>query len=157
RERVLRHDARAQFVRNDEGRRVEAAYSGDELLDGALDRSVVGALDEIAEPERDAVDHRGVEAAVFTHRPRDLDRRLDGRPFVAPARAMRGDALRHLIVAGLGRCDVEQPRARFARALLGVAAVAGARSAGDQNDSIHVLLAVFAAGPARGQGTLQNP
>src|SRR5581483_7404040 len=49
-----------------------------------LDRSVVGALDEIAEPERDAVDHRGVEAAVFTHRPRDLDRRLDGRPFVAP-------------------------------------------------------------------------
>ena len=59
------------------------------------------SVQEIGDPDREAVDDDQIELWYqATTGPSEVERLLDGEPFTGPLRAMPGDAVPHIAVAG---------------------------------------------------------
>ena len=151
-ERIVGHDAQAHLVGDDEpwpARRGEHLFElGRKRVDVVLGEHMVG------KPERQAVDQHRPALGHGAQRLREVERRVDRQPAFAAARTVQCDALGHLVVIGLRRSDVGPRRGQRRGELLGMRALAGARTAEKEGQAApgrsgKALAEIVPAGPRK--------
>src|SRR5205823_5114270 len=97
-----RDDPEADLVRDRDAQRLASGDDRGRLLRLPLDALLVAAaLEDVREPEREAVEDEAGPGGDAGERAPEVDRLLDRRPAGRAGGAVAGDALRHLLVARL--------------------------------------------------------
>src|SRR5688572_13482590 len=123
RQRVVRHDAEPDLVRDEDHRSARLPERADQVL--CLLGRVAAGRHQIAEPQGQAIHQNRRPLFRFSHdRGADLERRLDGAPMRLAPRLVLAHALRHLVIADLGSRDIDAASRMRDRDPFGVAALA---------------------------------
>ena len=110
--------------------RMSAAQSA-----SALSREIALGKEQVRQPQRQAIDETRARAIGGIERTDEIERGGMVAPAIIAACLMGGDTRTHFVVEGLGRGDIDRAPRHGKHALFGMAALARARAAGDQDDA----------------------
>ena len=132
-ERIVGHDAEADLVGDDEPGAARRGQHGGEPADSAS-RSCSASMRLVSQSVRQSTSTGRPSGTAASAPARSSGASTVFQP--APRRARwSGDALRHLVVEGLGRGDVGPGRGQRGDQRLGVRALAGARAAEEEGQA----------------------
>ena len=130
---IVGHDAQADLVGDHEPRPARRDSTSSSSAESGLD--VVFGQHMVGQPQRQAVDQDRPAVRQRRERAGEIERRVDGRPALAAPRPVQRDALAHLVVIGLRRGDIGPRRRQRRDQLLGMRALAGARTAENEGQA----------------------